>query len=152
MIKRILVLGLLLSGVVFAKDFPYPRLDNLASDLNEADAHNKAVVLVFVARDCPFCTALEEQILGPMKASGDYTSQAVVRMVEYDRPTVRVQAPQGGHLIYQDLIERFDIVVTPTVVFLDAQGNQVGEALIGFNGPDFYWAFLDQRIAAARGL
>lgn len=152
MIKRILLLGVLLLGTVLAKDYPYPRLNDLAADLKHASAHNKAVVLVFVAKDCAFCTALEEQILGPMRASGEYGPQAVVRMVEYDRPTVPVQAPEGQSLIYQDLIERFHIAVTPTVVFLDAKGEEAGEALIGFNGPDFYWAFLDQRIAAARGL
>ncbi|MDT8447847.1 MAG: thioredoxin fold domain-containing protein [bacterium] len=135
-----------------AVEHSFPPLTDLKADLKAASNRNQAVVLVFVADDCPFCVALEEQILGPMRASGEYAPQAVVRMVAFDRPATRAKGAEGQNILYKDLVDQYKISVTPTVVFLDPQGKTSPEPLIGFNGADFYWGDLDQRIAAARGL
>ena len=39
---------------------------------------------------------------------------------------------------------------TPTVVFLGSQGQELAERLVGIAVPDFYGAYLEQRLATAR--
>ena len=39
---------------------------------------------------------------------------------------------------------------TPTVLFLGSQGQELAERLVGIAVPDFYDAYLDQRLNAAR--
>ncbi|MGH8605125.1 MAG: hypothetical protein ACREXR_20760, partial [Gammaproteobacteria bacterium] len=39
---------------------------------------------------------------------------------------------------------------TPTVLFLGKQGQELAERLVGVAVPDFYGAYLDERLATAR--
>ncbi|HET6599527.1 MAG TPA: hypothetical protein VFG60_06155, partial [Burkholderiaceae bacterium] len=40
--------------------------------------------------------------------------------------------------------------LAPTVLFFDARGREIAERLVGAGLPDFYGAYLDQRLQAAR--
>ena len=39
---------------------------------------------------------------------------------------------------------------TPTVLFIGSQGQELAERLVGIAVPDFYGAYLEQRLATAR--
>jgi hypothetical protein len=42
------------------------------------------------------------------------------------------------------------VSLTPTLLFLDADGNEISERLVGIWSEDFYGGFIDNRIDQAR--
>ncbi len=123
----------------------------VAGDLQQLGAAVRAdgtpLVLVVWAHDCPYCRVLDEQILRPIQASGELTGRVLLRRVDID----------GGRLVDFDgravgagaLIDRYRARLTPTVLFLDGEGRELTERLVGINSVDFYPAYLDRAIETA---
>jgi thioredoxin-related protein len=57
---------------------------------------------------------------------------------------------QGLTLTQDELIRRWGVKVAPTVLFFGRGGMEVAERLVGGYIPDFYGAYLDERLQAAR--
>jgi len=49
----------------------------------------------------------------------------------------------------RDLSRHYRVRLAPTVLFLGPQG-EVADRLVGYGSPDFFGAYLEQRIAQAR--
>jgi hypothetical protein len=47
-------------------------------------------------------------------------------------------------------VRRWGVKVAPTLLFLGGQGREVAERLVGALLPDFYGAYLAQRLETAR--
>ena len=47
-------------------------------------------------------------------------------------------------------VKAWNATFTPTVLFLGSQGQELAERLVGIAVPDFYGAYLDQRLVTAR--
>jgi len=50
----------------------------------------------------------------------------------------------------RDLIQRYQVDVTPTIIFLGPDGREVASSIVGFLTVDFYGAYLDQSIQDGR--
>jgi hypothetical protein len=48
------------------------------------------------------------------------------------------------------LIAELKVTIAPTLVFYGRYGAEVAERLVGIGSNDFYGAYLDQRVEAAR--
>ena len=103
------------------------------------------VLLMFSADGCPYCERVEEDFLKPMLISGDYTNKVLIRMVKVD-DAGDVTDFDGRRMSMDDFARRYQVRVTPTVVFLDAHGHQLAQRLIGISTPDFYGGDLDNAI------
>jgi hypothetical protein len=57
---------------------------------------------------------------------------------------------QGLTLTQDALIRRWGVKVAPTVLFFGPGGLEVAERLVGGYIPDFYGAYLNERLQAAR--
>ena len=57
---------------------------------------------------------------------------------------------QGQSLTHDQMTRRWAIKVAPTVLFFGRGGVEVAERLVGGMLPDFYGAYLDQRLESAR--
>ena len=118
---------------------------NLARDATEASRQGVAILLEFAADDCGYCRQLEEEFLKPMLRSGDYTDRVI--MLELYSDSIAQLRDFNGKLISADkLIHRYNAGFAPTVVFLDSQGKEQAERLIGITTRDFYGGFLDEAI------
>ena len=122
---------LLVSGVAFA--IPKRELDGVkwgkyeVSALTQARTAGKPVVIDFYADWCLPCKELDEKT---------FTDDRV--KAELDR-FVRVKADLtiAGDERTKQLTEQYKVVGVPTIVFLDASGNEVpGSRLTGFEPPD----------------
>lgn len=122
---------LLIAGVAFA--LPKQELDGVkwakyeSSALAEARKSGKPVVIDFYADWCLPCKELDEKT---------FTDKKV--MAELDR-FVRVKADLtiAGDAKTKQLTEQYKIVGVPTLVFIDAAGQEVpGSRLTGFEPPD----------------
>ena len=129
-------------------DLPFVQITSLRdfSALSE-DAHsgNKIIMLEVSASYCDYCRTLEEEIIKPMLRSGDYTRNVLIRQLEID-DSYLVNNISGEQITPSKLAEKFKIKITPTLLFLDAHGNEVSERILGVYSLDFYGGYVDQAI------
>ncbi|MGV6857808.1 MAG: thioredoxin family protein [bacterium] len=124
-----------------------PQAENLHETAASSNEKGIPVLLVFVADGCPFCIEVEEDYLKPIMRSGDYTNKVLIRTVNIDEDS-EVKSFDGTPTSPQKLQAKYDVFVTPTLVFVNSEGAEVGERLTGINTRDYYGAYLDQSIEA----
>lgn len=154
MIKRLI--GFLLLSLSFASFSPvFASSDVKVEEVNDFSklgkiSHEKRlpILLVFAAKHCTYCHQLEEDFLKPMLRSGDYTDKVLIRKVNIDGFGA-IRDFKGKQVDVQDFADRYQVYVTPTVVFIDGDGTQLAQKRVGLNTPDFYGGYLDQSINTA---
>ncbi|MBX3614652.1 MAG: thioredoxin fold domain-containing protein [Burkholderiaceae bacterium] len=118
--------------------------------LREAARERTVVVALFSLPGCPFCEAIRRDQLRHL--AREQATQRV-RVVEYDLtdrrpfsgPAARTPAPDSPAALAASL----DVRLAPTVAFIGPDGKEIAERLVGYSSPDFYGAYLEQRIAQA---
>ena len=103
-------------------------------------------LLVMVSLDgCPFCKVARENYLLPLQR------QQGVSIVQIDmRGPHMLQGFGGPAQTHEALSRSWGIKVAPTVLFFGRGGVEVAERLVGGYLPDFYGAYLDERVQLAR--
>ncbi len=123
------------------------------SDLREiarvARTENLVVMLEFSSEYCGYCRKLEELFLLPMQRNEDYDEKVLIRSVSLD-PYETVIDFDGRQLDTDRFAARYGVSLTPTLVFLNSEGDELSEKLVGIWSEDFYGAYIDQRIVQAR--
>ena len=107
---------------------------------------DRVVVLYSTAEYCMYCQALDREVLGPVFCSGDYEGISQFFRVQHDEPETKLNDFDGTIISNHDLIQRYQVDVTPTVIFLGPDGLEVTSSIVGFLTADFYGAYLDQSI------
>lgn len=124
-----------------ADTLPVPTA--LADALAQASARQQPLVLMVGLQGCPFCKAVRERYLLPLCAEG-------LPVVEIDMHDLRRITDFAGHAGTHDaLIRAWGVRVAPTVLFFGPGGREIAERLAAY-APDFYGAYLDDRLAQAR--
>ena len=143
----VLLLWLSLQAVACAR----PEVTTVASleqATREAAARNLPLLLAFSSRSCAYCVQLEQDFLIPMLVSGDYTDRVLIRKLNIDAG-VMVEDLQGRITPAHRIADHYNVDVTPTLLFLGPDGEELAERLIGVMTPDFYGGYIDRGIAAA---
>ena len=124
----------------------------VATDLQQLGAQARdlrlPILLSFSALDCSYCDLLEEEFLEPMLLSGEYTERIIIRKLVLDNGS-RVGDFTGRQTDASLLSDRYRIFVTPTILFLDADGRELAERMIGINTPEMFGGYLDNCIETA---
>lgn len=115
---------------------------NLSSEMKKKSL---GMVLMFHAEHCPYCTLMDNEILSPMIKSGDYTNKVLIRKLQFDEAR-DIKDFTGKVMEPSDFGAKYDITVTPTLVFLDSEGNEKAKKMIGINTVEFFGAYLDNEI------
>ncbi|MCB1620858.1 MAG: thioredoxin fold domain-containing protein [Thiothrix sp.] len=121
------------------------NLQAIAVTLRE---RNLPLLLAFVADYCSYCERLKREHLIPMTRSGDFQDQILIRTIHLDRGQ-QLTDFNGERIGIRDFSRRYGVRLTPALLFLDADGKEVAERLLGYSVPDFYGAYLEQSITAA---
>lgn len=149
----LLSLALLSAAPIAADAAGHDGLERPASHetvLREAARDRTVVVALFSLPGCPFCEAIRRDQLRHL--AREQAAQRV-RVVEYDLtdrrpfagPAARTPAPASPAALAAWL----DVRLAPTVAFIGPDGREIAERLVGYSSPDFYGAYLEQRIAQA---
>jgi thioredoxin-related protein len=109
---------------------------------------NIVLVLEFSTKNCRFCKQLEDEILKPMLISGDYNDLVSIKQIALDSDKA-IKDFDGSLISGKRLAKRMNIVVAPTLVFLNADGKEVSERIIGINTPEMFSAYVDAAIDEA---
>jgi thioredoxin-related protein len=126
-----------------------PFASDFAADGRISNNIEAPILLYFSAPDCRYCMKLEEAVLKPMLRSGDYDGRVLLRRIDW-LSTVQVDDFVGERIAFSALAERYEVKVTPTLIFVDSRGREVARRILGFRSADFFWYYLDQRIKESR--
>jgi len=125
-----------------------PAGDDLANAAHAAARECRPILLEFAAERCPYCVRLEQEFLLPMRRNPVDAGRVVMRRIVVDTDTPVIGFDQA-RTATDDLATRYAIKVTPTLLFLDTDGAEIAERMVGFNTPEFYGAYLNAAIDEA---
>lgn len=107
------------------------------------------LLLAFRADYCGYCRQLETTYLEPMAQDDKYDKRIMIRRFSLGKSET-ITDFNGNKLNADAFAQKYEASLTPTLVFLNAEGEKVAEPLLGYNSPDFYGAYLEQAIATAQ--
>ncbi len=119
---------------------------NLAKIGRKAARKGVPILLEFAATDCGYCVLLENEILNPMLLSGDYDNKVIIRKVYIDEGETIVKDFNGRKTTLNKIVLRYNIFVTPTIVFIDHTGKELSKRLIGINTVEYFGGDVDNAI------
>ena len=106
-------------------------------------------VVVFVSRDsCPYCRTLRNQVLKPMLAADKFVHRAILVEVSLDRVDP-IAGFENGQMTAAGFGESYGAEITPTLLFLDSNGREIGKRLIGISNLELYGHYLQKSIDEA---
>ncbi len=133
---------------LFAGESEIPQAENLG-EIGRMSLQQRIPAVVFVSRDaCPYCRTLRDKILEPMLAAGKFEDRAILIEVSLDR--VDPFMGFGSHQVTaQAFGDSYKAAITPTLLFLDSEGHEVGKRIIGISNLELYGHYLQKSIDAA---
>ena len=138
------VLASLAQEALAATPITLPSTDSLAVSLEQALQAKQPLVVMVSLQGCPFCKVVRENYLHPLLPTG-------LQVVQIDMRNPRALVDFDGTSLTQDAwVKKQGVKLAPTVLFFGAQGREVATRLKGAYLPDFYGAYLDDQLAAAR--
>jgi thioredoxin-related protein len=118
---------------------------SLADELKLALAKGSPLVVMVSLGGCPFCHVVRNNFLGPMLRDDG------LPVVQVDMRNARALRDFAGAASTHDQMTRaWGIKVAPTVLFFGKGGVEIAERMVGAYLPDFYGAYLDDRLQQAR--
>lgn len=111
-------------------------------------ADSGAALLVFTKEGCNFCERLMRDQIAPLKLNPELDWLKIVEVPMAGEAAIAL--PDGRRASGRALSKAYDIKLAPTVIFLDRKGAVAAPQLVGYTSPDFYGAFLDQRVEQLR--
>jgi len=128
-----------------------PMMDDLrdvSRDLQVLRERQIPMLVFFHATYCTYCRTVDEEFLQTMADDPAYKDRLIIRRVEIDSPTPEIQW-QGVSYTPVEFARLQGVQLVPQVMFFAPDGRQVVDELKGVTVPDFYPAYLDQRLEAA---
>ncbi len=121
---------------------------DLRQEARLAKARSLVLVIEFSSEYCEYCRKLEALFLVPMQRNAGYNDKVLIRTVSLDAYETLVDF-QGRSMSTSDFASRYDVSLTPTLLFLNGDGVEMSEKLVGIWSEDFYGGFIDKRIDEA---
>ena len=128
-----------------AQETRLPAPASLQAELAAALKARYPLVVMASLEGCPFCKIVRESHLAPLRRE---TPQPVVQLDINSAQAVLDF--QGVATTHDRLLRAWDISVLPTVLFFGKGGSEAAPRLVGASIPDFYGAYLEERLRAAR--
>lgn len=121
-----------------------PAPVSLAAELAAALRAGRPLVVMASLSGCPYCKVVRDSHLAPLRQAG----QPVVQL---DMGSAQAASGFDARPSTQDrLLRAWGVEVAPTVLFFGRDGREAAERLVGASIPDFYGAYLDERLLTAR--
>jgi thioredoxin-related protein len=133
-----------LSRMAHAAPHMLPVATALDEDLARAIKQGKPLVVLVSLEGCPFCRVIRENFLPSLEREQQIT------VVQVDmRKSTETRDLQGRRTTHDLLTRAWGIKLAPTVLFFGKNGSEIAERLVGVAVPDFYGAYLQDRIDSA---
>ena len=144
---HLLALATLLSTLVttpIAMAGDLPLIKDLRKEASYAGEKRLPILVMFSSDHCSYCIRIEEDFLKPMHSGGYYNEKVIIRRVKLGGDSI--SDFDGSLISASELAQRYNVNVTPTLVFIDTQGRQLTQKLVGLTTPELYGGYLDTAI------
>jgi thioredoxin-related protein len=122
-----------------------PAPASLAAELAHALREGRPLLVMASLHGCPFCNVVRDGYLAPLRQE---TGQPVVQLDM--RSTQSVLDFRSKPTTHDALLRAWEVKVAPTLLFFGKGGREVAPRLAGASIPDFYGAYLEDRLRTAR--
>jgi len=144
----IVLLALIGTKTVFAAGVEIPPVNNL-NELGRISQQQGIPVVVFVSRDaCPYCRTLRDTILVPMLTAGKFEHRAIIVEASLDQVNP-FTGFENRQITAMDFGQFYRAEITPTLLFLDSEGREIGKRITGISNLEFYGHYLQMSINEA---
>ena len=124
-----------------------PTAVSLSDELHQAVATGSPLLVMVSLEGCPFCRIARENYLSPMH------DRQGLPVVQVDmRSKKLIKNFQGIIQTHDEWIRSMNVRVAPTILFFGRAGVEIVERMSGGYIPDFYGAYLDDRLRQAKVL
>lgn len=124
-------------------------ITDLRQEARVAKSDGLLLVIEFSSEYCGYCRKLEQLFLLPMQRNAKYREKVLIRYVSLDAYETLVDF-DGQSMSTSEFASRYGVSLTPTLIFLNGDGVEMSEKLVGIWSEDFYGGFIDDRIDEAR--
>jgi thioredoxin-related protein len=127
---------------------PYVKIlhvNDLSQLAETSEDESKLILIEVSATECGFCELLEEDYIKPMLRSEAYTSKLLIRKLDLDNPDTIVDF-SGDSISTIEFALRYKARLTPTMLFLDSEGKEVGERIVGINTLELFGGYIEASI------
>ena len=131
-----------------AVDSEIPSADNFA-ETGRLLRQQGIPAVVFVSRDaCPYCRTLRDKVLKPMFAADKFEQRAMLLELSLDRSAPLTDF-ESRQVTAKEFGEFYGAEITPTLLFLNPEGREIGTRIIGISNLDLYGHYLQKSIDEA---
>ncbi len=121
-----------------------PPSVSLPDELEKALKSKDPLIVMVSLAGCPYCKMARGSYLSPMQKQG-------FPIVQVDmRSELQVKGLTGQMQTHDQLVKQWRVSIAPTLIFFGPKGQELEERMEGGFLPDYYGAYLDERIAIAR--
>ena len=138
--------GVLPAAWAHAKDTALPVPASLRQAALTAKAKSEPLVMLISLTGCVYCELVRRSYLLP----GRLNDGLQAWQLDVTDKTTPLTGFQGEATTAFSQAKAWKASFTPTVLFLGGQGQELAERLVGIAVPDFYGAYLEQRLVTAR--
>ena len=122
-----------------------PTTDDLQADARLAASSGRPILLMVSQAHCPYCDLMKREVLHPMTLGGDYLERILIREILIDS-TAKIIDFQGRRSSAAAFARGYGANFTPTLLFLDPQGRELTERIVGINTVELFSFYLDAAI------
>ena len=135
------------SSLAISVSAELPKAENLQVDALLAATDKKPIVLFFTLPNCSYCRIVRYDYFLPLLKQRAGSNQPIIREISVTGQN-RVTLFDGQRLTETELAERYNVQMTPTVLFVNREGDVVGNSILGGDHSN-YIALFDKSLAEA---
>ena len=141
--------ALTLPTLASAKDTALPVPASLPEAALAAAGKGEPLVLLVTLPGCPYCELVRRSYLLPARKESGLPAWQL-NITDRTTPLIAFDGFDGKPTSAAAQLKSWKASFTPTVLFLGQRGQELAERLVGVAVPDFYGAYLEERLATAR--
>ena len=117
-----------------------PKAENLQVDAHLAATDKKPIVLFFTLPNCSYCRIVRYDYFLPLLKQRAGNDQPIIREISVTGQN-RVTLFDGQRVTESELADRYKVQMTPTVLFVNHEGEIVGNSILGGDHTNYIGLF-----------
>jgi thioredoxin-related protein len=145
----LLVISSALLNQAAARETTLTKATDLQADAKISERDRIPIIILYSLPGCPHCEVIRQSHLTPLsRTNNKKMPSAIVRQVDLGSQKTMVDF-MGVKTTHQEFVAAQQVKFSPVVIFYGANGQKLGDPLIGAMLPDFYGAYLYDALATA---
>lgn len=132
------------SHALAVKSSSVKQITDLRNESRQS-AGNKVILLMFSSEGCEYCEFVRNSYLLPLSNNPQYKDTVLVREVLREDYNY-IYDFNGNEIGGDTLALRYDIDLTPTIIFMDHRGRELSQRIVGITLLDYLDMYIDKAI------